>query len=307
MKYKLLKSFIGILLSYSIINIEAKAYEEKIVSSVEYQDESMNYYKKGRDSYLKLGEKDLRESLELYDKGLEINKNNPLLYAGKVETLYLLYFYQILRYESNIEQAKLKNEIIKNATFAYDINPNLVETHRAMSISYTTQELSSLAQEEAKKSLEIDKTNGESYLWLWAVEEKLDPKDKNIITASNILPNSSLVNLFWAIGYDFNGKGEWIKEPQIKLLNTIIDNNPDNDIAYTILGKWYYKYKKDKDKAIQSFEKAIEINDKNPQAYYNLGIIYSKKKMNYKAVNYYKRACELKIKDACNELRNLNY
>jgi tetratricopeptide (TPR) repeat protein len=59
------------------------------------------------------------------------------------------------------------------------------------------------------------------------------------------------------------------------------------------LGKFYFLNQK-YDQAIKEFQKAIEINSKNPQGFYNLGIVYEAKNMIEKASRMYRRTLELK-------------
>lgn len=326
MKNKILTVILSLCLSTAVVNSYAQAQNNKLSpktksvkpkptpttikpstnKTIINNNEAIEYYKKGRKYYRSLSQNDLEKSVESYDKGIELNKNNPYLYAGKAEALYVLYIYQVLRKESKIKQAKLKYEIIKDATFAIDLAPNLMESHRAMSIAYDVQELFNEAREHAQKAVDLDKGNAESYLWLWNTDQSLNPKDKNIITAANLDPNSPLINLFWAIAHN-RSKEDWLKNTQIELLNKVIEQSPNNDIAYTFLGIWYEKYKSDHDQAIKNFEKALSINSENSSALYRLGMIYDKKKMDWKAVEYYKKACEKKVTEACNTLKEKNY
>ena len=59
------------------------------------------------------------------------------------------------------------------------------------------------------------------------------------------------------------------------------------------LGKFYFLNQK-YDEAIREFEKALKINTKNPQVYYNLGIVYEAKNMVEKASEMYRCVLELK-------------
>lgn len=298
MKKKLMVFAASLLFSASSLTSYAKEGQSN--------DSSMEYYNKGRSLYRSLTQSDLEEAIKQYDKGISINKNNPYLYAGKTETLYLLYFYQMLRGVSNIEQSKLIQEIGRNAAIAHDLSPDLQESHKAMAISYTVQEVYEDAKNEALKAIEMNKADSESYLWLWNTGSSLNPEDKSIITASALDPNSPLINLFWAIGYEFSGE-DWQKNKQIDLLNKVIKESPDNDIAYSLLGSWYFKYKTDNERAINNFGKALYINPENPFVLFNMGKVYEKKKMDWKAVEYYKQACEMKNKNACQKLKEKNY
>lgn len=61
------------------------------------------------------------------------------------------------------------------------------------------------------------------------------------------------------------------------------------------------------DEAISCLNKAIEINPNYSEAYDKLGLIYEEKKMDEKAIEYYKKAIEIDSKcfNAINGLGNI--
>ncbi len=58
------------------------------------------------------------------------------------------------------------------------------------------------------------------------------------------------------------------------------------------LGKFYFLNEKYND-AITKFDQALKLNDKNPEIYYNLGVIYESKNDIEKAKKMYQKALEL--------------
>jgi tetratricopeptide (TPR) repeat protein len=68
-------------------------------------------------------------------------------------------------------------------------------------------------------------------------------------------------------------------EPARELLTTVVQMRPENDDAYQYLGYCYLRLN-DVDKSIASYEKAIEVNDKNWQAYRGLGVAYMLRAVN---------------------------
>lgn len=298
MKNKVLGFTVSVLCSISALASYAQ--------DVKYSEQSMSYYKEARDLYHNMSQKSLEKAITVYDKAIQQDKNNPYLYAGKAETLFMLYIYKSMKNDSKMNKVKMENEIVRSATFASDLNPDLPESHRAMSMAYEIQERGSESVEEAKKALELNKQDPESYLWLWNMQGDRDPKDKNIVAAYNMDSESPLINLFLGIAYQ-NSDVELIKTSQFDHLNKVIQKSPNNDIAYMYLGNWYEKYKLDYDKAISTIEAALEIDPKNPFALFNIGRIYEKKKMDWKAVEYYKKACDSGMKKACQTLKEKNY
>lgn len=303
MKNKLLLISASIILGLSPLAGYAEGTNN--LSEQMYSEQSMLYYKKGRELYRNLNQKDLENAINVYDKGIKENKNSPLLYAGKVESMYLLYIYKSLKMESNIEKAKIENEITRNATFALDLAPNLAESHRAMSIAYTVQNRTKEAYQEAKKALDLNKADAESYLWLWNLTKR-DPKSSSIITATSLDPDSPLINMFLALAYD-EDKNQWSRDSQFELINKVIEKSPNNDVAYLFLGSWNILYRSNNDEAIKSLEKALEIEPKNPLASFYTGYAYLRKRMDWKAVDYLKRACSQGVTQSCDIVKQKNY
>jgi tetratricopeptide (TPR) repeat protein len=306
MRKSVFKISLSIILSMSCLSSYANTFDKNILTYEQmYDTNSMSYYKKGRLLFNKLSQKNLEEAIKTYDEGIEINRNNPLLYASKAEALFMLYIFKILKVESNIGKAKLENEIFRNASFALDLAPNLTESHRAMILAYDIQDRKEDAIQEAKKAIELNKTDPESNLWLWTLTDANNPENTNALIASSIAPDSALINFFLALSYE--KKKTWNGDKQISLLKKVLKVNPDNDLAHMFLGKVYFKYNYDNNLAIKSLEKSIEIEPKNPFALFNLGLIYLNKKDNSKAFEYLKKSCDKGMQDSCETLKKMNY
>ncbi|MDD2680335.1 MAG: tetratricopeptide repeat protein, partial [Candidatus Omnitrophica bacterium] len=79
-------------------------------------------------------------------------------------------------------------------------------------------------------------------------------------------------------------------------LNKAIELNPKNDQAYFQLG-WLYQSKDKFSQAAESFKKAIELNPKNNKAYTGLGWCYQHQGNFPQAEGLYEKAIELNPKD----------
>ncbi|HLD16071.1 MAG TPA: glycosyltransferase [Candidatus Nanoarchaeia archaeon] len=79
----------------------------------------------------------------------------------------------------------------------------------------------------------------------------------------------------------------------LELYEKDIESYPNKVRAYRHMGNIYYTYKKDYDKAIENFNKALNINPNDPRAYLGLGWCYMAKKDSKMAVNAFKKALEI--------------
>ncbi|MDR1983896.1 MAG: tetratricopeptide repeat protein [Prevotellaceae bacterium] len=104
-----------------------------------------------------------------------------------------------------------------------------------------------------------------------------------------------LAQEYFKQGYDCADKGDYDKA--IEYYNKVIELKPDTETAYNNLGIAYHN-KGDNDKAIEYYKKAIELKPDDAFAYSNLGLAYDNTGNYDKAIEYYKKAIELKPDDA---------
>ena len=114
--------------------------------------------------------------------------------------------------------------------------------------------------------------------------------------ALEIDSNNTGVMLSLAVAYLRTGRNEPAKE----LLTTVINSHPDNGAAYQYLG-FYYLQIQDVNSAIESYDRAIEINNLDWEAYRGLGVAYmlnalknNDSKLKAKAVALWRKSLELK-------------
>jgi TPR repeat protein len=96
---------------------------------------------------------------------------------------------------------------------------------------------------------------------------------------------------------DYNQQGIDYYEKQdydnaIIAFKKAIEINPKHDEAYFNMGNAYGK-KEDYDNAITAYKKAIEINPKNDKAYHNMGNAYDKKQDYDNAITAFKKAIKI--------------
>lgn len=91
---------------------------------------------------------------------------------------------------------------------------------------------------------------------------------------------------------DKNGNDKENKKDEFSKME---DDLKDQEQDLIEMGKFYFlnhKY----DEAIGEFQKAIKLNPKNPDIYYNLGLLYETKNMKPEAKQMYTKALELNEK-----------
>ena len=115
---------------------------------------------------------------------------------------------------------------------------------------------------------------------------------QNIEILEEILRTKKYMQNDWSIYYLFgnayNDKKEYDKA--IEAFEKAIEINPKKDEAYYNMGNAYNDKKE--------YDKAIEINPKKDEAYYNMGNAYNDKKEYDKAIEAFEKAIEINPKDA---------
>ncbi len=91
-------------------------------------------------------------------------------------------------------------------------------------------------------------------------------------------------------GNAYSDKGD--KDRAIQDYDKAIELNPQNADAFNNRGV-VYRNKGDKDRAIQDYDKAIELNPQHAEVFYNRGVTYSDKGDKDRAIQDYDKAIEL--------------
>jgi Tfp pilus assembly protein PilF len=190
-------------------------------------------------------------------------------------------------YQSNKKPEVLKN-IIKHYKIALKINPDYdIGWNNLGKIYLEELKTPDSAAYFLKKAVSINDTNDFAFLNLgYANEQIKNNKDakSNYLRCLQInhkfdLASLMLANLYF---YKFN-----LPDSAEYYNRRVIANDKANDAPYLNLGN-YEISKKDTLKAIEFFEKAFEINPRNPGTAYNIFKYYSDHNNKIKA-EYYKR------------------
>ena len=95
-------------------------------------------------------------------------------------------------------------------------------------------------------------------------------RSTGIKKASEASPDNYLV--YYNMGFLYNNKefGKYDTDKAIGYYQKVITLKPDHDLSYFYMGNLYYDMK-EYSKAINAFEKAIQLYGKDPAYYNNLG------------------------------------
>jgi tetratricopeptide (TPR) repeat protein len=273
-----------------------------------------DYYKKGREAYLQFNSKGYREAIDLFDKALQLDKKYALALAAKAEAQALL---SRVIYDLNDEEiiAKLELSAFENAYISIQLEPELNETHRALSMVYFIQKKYLEAKREAEKAIEFNDNDAESYLLLWlnSPDKKILRNDENSevnyyksldldsIVIDKILEiNPDLQLAYLEVGSAYASQNEYFDA--LACFKKVIKLNPENEDAYAFLGSLYNKTVAASNDAITQFKQALKIEPKRYDAIYGLGIAYMKKRDKVKALEYFEDACNYDYMNSCDLL-----
>lgn len=147
------------------------------------------------------------------------------------------------------------------------------------------------ARESAKKETE-EWINKEAQKTLQTIINKLEEEAQKQIKNSvqtakgEIKKQSNVGELFMLSKSYFLAKNY---DKAIDVYQKIIEINPNSDIAYINLGLSYRELGNVKE-AIKSYQRAIAINPKSADAYFHLGVVYSKQGKIEEATEAYQKA-----------------
>ena len=228
-------------------------------------------------------------AMKLYDKALALTPNKVIVYICICCSCVL-----------NSDLIKAKEYLLKISEFnsnVLELNflESLIHLHERK-ISNATLFLDSITGLDHDKKEEtfffkklLLETNKIKQNWKSPAERQefeqkyIQLKDLIEIDPSNSDAFRNMGNLFYDMGkYCY----------AIKYYKIAIKISPNNENTYYDLGWLYHEIKKNNKKAIDCFNKAIEINPCFAKAYNGLGAICHDEKKYTKAIEYYKTAIE---------------
>lgn len=202
------------------------------------------------------------------------------------------------------------------------LNPNDAHSYVMRGVIYSQKGQNDRAFYDLNKAITIDPKSGEAYLFRGALYSDIGQNDKAIsdlktacelgkeigceqlrktygITARNPDASRKEAFLFLKNGLDYSKKKQF--DRAIQEFTKAINSEPRYTTAYYDRGCAYFG-KGDHEKAIEDFSIAIAIDSSYTNAYYNRGITYEKKSQMEKAKADFQKACDLGDQDGCKKV-----
>lgn len=226
----------------------------------------LEYYQKGREKFLLFAPLDLLDSIELYKKALELDNAFAPAYAGLAEAYSSLAFINVEEKEEFEALFITANDYIQKAL---SLQPQSLETQRALALHYLHLRRKSDARVAAQRALELSPNDPQSLYVLWE-SSGANPNDPIIHKVLETNPN--LVMAYIGIGKAYFYKSRDYAASAL-YFGKATQLSPRMDYAFNLLGT-ALRTQGNIRGAIKSYDKALEINPKSASAYMNLGISY---------------------------------
>jgi len=257
--------FLAIFISGTIIFANLAKSDEK-ASQNEANPSSLSakdYYETGRKEYLKFTPQGFNNAIENFTKALQLDPKFAPAYAGLGEANSFIGFYRL---EVKDDYETFFNQAYQNILKALEYGPNLLETQRALAINYLHLSREDDAEAAAKRALQMNPNDAESYYVIWAANGK-KPSDQSIWKALILDPNLVMAHVDLATAYFFNTRDYSKAADHYKKAVDLADSPQlHNYLGTTFRSQGYYP------KAIEEYMRAIELNPNFAPAHMNLGI-----------------------------------
>ncbi|MFN8576323.1 MAG: tetratricopeptide repeat protein [Candidatus Sericytochromatia bacterium] len=263
---KIVRFCLTVLLSFNICTYSKSVYANDIDNKI-VNVNAYNLYKKGLEFYLLHTIKDYKDSIDLFNKALEINPNSPeILSAKSLSQSFLAYRIR----DDKLNSSELFNEAKNNAEKAISLNNNLSDAYISLSAYYKFNFNFFKALEYAKISLSLSPNNPEAYFWIWYSSNVQNPEDPNIkktilLNPRMLFAHSELGNAYLIYQKYDEALLEYQKALKI---------NPYYIYAYNNIASAYGE-KKEYEKALTYYKKAFETLTSDVDIIDNLYHIYS--------------------------------
>lgn len=239
--------------------------KDKSKSNTQAKDSSAaEYYQKGRKSYLLFTPKGFQDAIDYYNKAIETDSNFAPAYAGLGEVYSFIGYYKM---EVKEDYEDSYNKSYENILKALKLGANTNDTQRSLALSYLHLRRMNEAEAVARRVVELDPNDAESYYILWAASGR-DPESPYINKALELDPNLVVAHIGLGNAYLF--KGNYVRATEHYKRAVELADSPQlhNYLGTSLRTQGYL------DKAASEYLKAIELDPNYSPAYMNLGATF---------------------------------
>lgn len=248
--------------------------------------DAYDFYRRGRENYILLDEESLDAAIPLFRKAIELDANYSDAYAILAESYLRLYEFRIFTGDK-IGAEKMKVYALEAASKAIEISPQSSIAHRAMSFYYFYLDADfEKSKFHAQKAAELDPKDPEAAMRLFVVKARenkklLTPDNKDLLSIYTLNPNLISTNVYLAKAYRaVNNFNKAIEQYQ-----KVLEISPKNISIYADISNLYADQEK-WDEALTWLDKADEIQPNGFQVQIHYANYYIRKK-EYKKANEY--------------------
>jgi len=263
--------------------------EKKLIGKKPTVDmRAYDFYLRGRDFLSKYGKRNNEAAIKMFEYALSIDSDFALANAGLAEA----YSYQYMWYDGDL---KWLGKIINANDKALEIDSDLTEAQFGIGLVYYHQKRFAEAINTFKKITEVKKDFYPAYRWLGITHDIIGDYDSAIeyykITAA-LKPYSEEPLMHLNMTYRRKGNVEEAKKVEkefLKIAELKLLINPD-DVATLSRVAGVYSSQGDKEKALQTIKRVMEIDPEDGLAVYNSACVYARLDMKEEALKYLRTA-----------------
>lgn len=255
-----------------------------LVNNYAAAQDSGNYSNEARKNFLKFTPDSFDKSIGLYQKALQINPNDHRAYSGLGEVYSYMGFFGFLNKK---EYEDYYNLAATNINKALELYPDSYETKRALAINYLHLRWHNRAKTEARKLMSAYPDSPEAYYVYWSSSGKRTDSQyikKALSLSDKYVPaHVELGNSYFYMDRDYKKAAEHYTR------SIEIADSPElrNYLGTT------FRTQGNLIKAIEQYEKALQLDRKFAEAYMNLGITLYYLKKYSESINNLEKAVSL--------------
>jgi serine/threonine protein kinase/cytochrome c-type biogenesis protein CcmH/NrfG len=235
--------------------------------------EALDYYLRARKALYRMSQKDINNSIQLFQKAIELDRRYAMAYAGMGEAYAQLY-QNFERNESYLDKA------VEASHKALMYDATLSEAYAALGIAYVNKKMLDEALEAGRKAIELDPNNHIAYWILGRIYHTSDQDTLAIEVYKKCIElNPDFYSAHGDLYYAYEKVGEKNKQKEafqnvLRIVPRYLENHPDDGRAHMILAIFLAQAGKI-DEAKSEAAKAISLNPTDPLMHYNSACFYA--------------------------------